>query len=915
MTVRDLAVIITAQNQFSRVFGQLHDDLGQTSQESQTLSQRLQSFGRGAMDLGQGLGAAFAGVRDYTLASNQAFTTLETTIQRAGGNVRATDEQLARLRGTIFEIGATSTRSFGDIADAFYQLAGGSISFEEALSSLPDMVKFAEANMLDMETAALLVTQSLVTFGLEVEDTSMVLDLLTKAGQSGMATLPQLANSFNYAAATANVAGWSMEELTGTMTALGDAGVVGSKAGTGVAAALNSLARPSQQTIDYLDSIGICLQELRAAAESPVEMVRVLEGSFNELGAGIDRAEMAGRIFGDVGGRAMLHLMEYGSDVLQEYIDKLDGAGGSMDDLIERLHSALPPGQQFQTAMQELAFHTGSAVQGPLTKFHEALTPIVSGLSEWVKENQEIAGGLLFMGTKAANAGDMLVGLGTNITMLSGGVDGIQKLSGAMGNLGKKMQLKAVATNVLAGAKGVLTTIKTAMIPITKALTAAKIKKNLAMMANPIGLIIAAIAALVAAFVYLWNNSEAFRNFWIGLWEGIKSVADAVVDWFRSIPDKIRAIFDRVRDFFTQWVPTILAVIAPVIGIPLLIIQNWESIVEWFSQLPSKIAYWLGFVIGKVVRFYVDMWEKVTTEVPRIINGIVTFFSELPDKLWNWLIEVNVKILLWLIEMWNKITTRVREVIDAVIDFYSQLPGRLWTWLLETNARVNTWLLEMWDKITTKVTETIDAVVNFFSELPGKLWTWLVATNVKVMMWLLEMWDRITTKVQEIIAAVINFFSEMPAKMLDIGRSIVEGLWNGISGAAGWLMDRIRGFADDVIRGFKDGFGSNSPAVKFMPVGFDNMRGLDIGTADGVREIIRNIPSYAGNIISSFSDALSAPPIAAPAFATPNYGNADSYINNSRSSAVEIGEVHIHGDGDVNEFAQFLGAEIANRIY
>ena len=49
--------------------------------------------------------------------------------------------------------------------------------------------------------------------------------------------------------------------------------------------------------------------------------------------------------------------------------------------------------------------------------------------------------------------------------------------------------------------------------------------------ANPIILIIAAIAALVAAFIYLWNNCEEFRQFWIDLWENIKAVVSAVGEW------------------------------------------------------------------------------------------------------------------------------------------------------------------------------------------------------------------------------------------------------------------------------------------------------------------------------------------------------------------------------------------------
>ena len=64
---------------------------------------------------------------------------------------------------------------------------------------------------------------------------------------------------------------------------------------------------------------------------------------------------------------------------------------------------------------------------------------------------------------------------------------------------------------------GVINTVKTAFAAL-----------NTIMLANPIFLIIAAITALVAAFIYLWNTNEEFRQFWIDLWENIKEVAIAV---------------------------------------------------------------------------------------------------------------------------------------------------------------------------------------------------------------------------------------------------------------------------------------------------------------------------------------------------------------------------------------------------
>lgn len=77
-----------------------------------------------------------------------------------------------------------------------------------------------------------------------------------------------------------------------------------------------------------------------------------------------------------------------------------------------------------------------------------------------------------------------------------------------------------------------------------KGMTLAQAALNLVMSMNPIGLIVAAIAGLVAAFVVLWNKCEGFRNFWIGLWDEIKNIAGAVGDWFVKT-------FSAIGKFFT----------------------------------------------------------------------------------------------------------------------------------------------------------------------------------------------------------------------------------------------------------------------------------------------------------------------------------------------------------------------------
>lgn len=90
----------------------------------------------------------------------------------------------------------------------------------------------------------------------------------------------------------------------------------------------------------------------------------------------------------------------------------------------------------------------------------------------------------------------------------------------------------------------------------TEGMTIAQRALNLVMKANPIGLVISLIAGLVTAFVILWNKSDAFRNFWINLWENVKKITkkawDALTNGAKNAWNGIKSVFSKVGSFFSE---------------------------------------------------------------------------------------------------------------------------------------------------------------------------------------------------------------------------------------------------------------------------------------------------------------------------------------------------------------------------
>lgn len=149
---------------------------------------------------------------------------------------------------------------------------------------------------------------------------------------------------------------------------------------------------------------------------------------------------------------------------------------------------------------------------------------------------------------------------------------------------------------------------------------------------NPIGIVVAAVAALVAAFIVLWNKSEGFRNFWIGLWDNIKSVVSSVADFFSTVFSAIGNFFSGIWDSMVQKSISVFNGIRSIInGFKNFFTSIWNGIKEVFSGI------WNGFVnIAKApINAILGMFNGLIKGINFIIGGINKISIDIPD--WDFL--------------------------------------------------------------------------------------------------------------------------------------------------------------------------------------------------------------------------------------------------------------------------------------
>ena len=123
----------------------------------------------------------------------------------------------------------------------------------------------------------------------------------------------------------------------------------------------------------------------------------------------------------------------------------------------------------------------------------------------------------------------------------------------------------------------------------------------------------------------------------------------------------------------------------------------------------------------------------------------------------------------------------------------------------------------------------------------------------------------------KLLNAIVNTVKQIPSKLLSIGKNIVQGLWNGISGATGWLMGKIKSCAKGIVDGIKGALGINSPSVvmeklfKWVPVGAG--QGI-INNAKYAVNAVKNMGGKISTAASKISPTIGAVSAKLPKFGT-----------------------------------------------
>ncbi|GHU01850.1 hypothetical protein FACS1894147_02510 [Spirochaetia bacterium] len=554
-----------------------------------------------------------------------------------------TNESLAALGKELLAVGAVSTAGPNAIADAYYNIASGIGDTTVRMDALIAANNLAEAGQANLGAATSGLISVVNAYGTSAENMTGLSDVFFQTVKKGVGSLDGFVSSMSSIAGLSASTGIGFDELGSAMAFVTAKGQTEAVAATQLKAAMISFMKPTSEMKAALQSLGIESGSAMIKEYGLAMSMNMLKGA---LGGSQDK--MAKALGSTEALQAAIALTDAGySEFAQNYSAGLsDATAGALEKQALSYEARV---ERLQSAGDALKIQIGDDINnikgffvdvgyGFLQNFAAPiLNSPIGGVFQTIAAGVGVAAkGVLDLGSGALNTASQLVML--TATLQNAG--GFTKLfSNSLGLLGSPFKmvggfaLKAIAPILSFGAS-----LWTALAPILP--------------------IIAVVAALAVGGYLLIKNWDAVSAFFVNLWGKITGAFSAAFNWIQNLLGGV-----------SNWVLGALAVFMPFIGIPLLIIKNWDTIAAFFVGLWMRITNLFTSVWESIKNFFAGLWPQIISAFTAAWNAILSFFN----LVWNAIVQTVVSVANWFSNVWSVVTGAFAAAWTWVSDLFTNI--------------------------------------------------------------------------------------------------------------------------------------------------------------------------------------------------------------------------------------------------
>ena len=487
------------------------------------------------------------------------------------------------------------------------------------------------------------------------------------------------------------------------------------------------------------------------------------------------------------------------------------GSFESMKAAAQNVLGKLSLGEDIQPALQALMETTSTFLFGNLI-------PMIGNILKQIPN-------LILGGIKGVFSGIFGEGLGS----IMGGI------VTALGSAFLAFKAFSAVSGLLSGIPAVLTTIKTAVTGLFTAMSA-----------NPIGIAIAAIAALTAGLVYFFTQTEMGRQIW-----------QDFMDWFSGVWQSVAPVLTEVWNGIVETATTVwnnmMAVVAPII----------QAVVDFIRSVWDGISLWWTENQGLIQQTFTTVWNAIQTVIQTvmpiiqsIIETAMNILAPFIEATWNNICTVITTV-------WELIKIAIQtamDVISGIIKAVMQVINGDWSGAWETIKGVGEaiWkgLSAAGKAIFDGFAQILSNIWNTIKSVASSAWEGLKSTVLGLIDGLVQgaqrAWESMKQGVSDLVSNVTSIFDGI--RNIDLwsaGKAILDGFLGGLKSA--W--DSVTDFVGGIAGWIADHKGPIEYDRKLLiPAGNAIMQGLDRGLQDRFKDVKKSVGGMAGEISNAFSN-------------------------------------------------------------
>ena len=835
-------------------------------QKIATTGEKLKTVGDNISSAGQKLLPVTAGVTALGTASVTTAANFESSMSQVQATMGITKDAMSTVNGQSVntmdtlsklakKMGAETAFSASECAEALNYLALAGYDTEQMCNTLPTVLNLAAAGDIALADASDMVTDAMSALGMGVDEAETMVDQMAKTASTTNTSVAQLGEGILTIGATAKSIKGGTAELNTALGILANNGIKGAEGGTHLRNIILSLQNPTDKAAAQMEALGISVYDSEGNMRSMNDILGDLNKSMDGM-TSAEKSNIIGTIFNKTDLSSVNALLANTGetwDSLQKSITESGGAAQQMADTqLDNLQGQI-------TILK-------SALEGLAISFGELLMPAIKQIVSWVQKFVDWLNGL---------------SEGTKKTVVT-----IALLAAALGPvlivIGKVISAVGTIMTVVPKIAGVINTVKGAFAAL-----------NATMLANPIVLIIAAIAALVAAFIYLWNNCDGFRQFWIDLWENVKQVAitvwNAIKEFFSQVWEAIKTIFSTVFEVIKTLVTTYFNLYKTIIETVFNVIKTvittiWEAIKGVFTTVFN--------VIKTLVTTYFNIYQTIIQTVLTIIQTVVT-------TVWNTIKTVITTVMTAIktifSTVWNAIKTIISNVVSGIKALitgnFEGIKNAIATIMNTIKSTIST----IWNTIKSTVSTILGAIRGAVTSAFNG-----IVNAVKGAM------GNVLNTVISGFSNVRNHITGLASQAFTWGRDLVMGIVNGIRSCIGAVADAASSVASKIRSFLHFSVPDEGPLTDYESWMPDFMGGLAKGIEKS-RSMIQNAVKDVA------SDMILNPDVSVGADLS-TMGNSNESpsqngpVQNISGPLIQIQEMSVRNDNDIRKISQELNS-------